>query len=44
MKLATEEDNPGIVAMHKASRIAEERGISDMLLDEINAEIAEARK
>ena len=44
MKLETEEDNLGIVAMRKASRIAEERGISDMLLDEINAEIAEARK
>lgn len=27
-----------------ASRIAEENGISDMTLDEINAEIAEARK
>ena len=30
--------------MKRASRIAEENGISDMTLDEINAEIAEARK
>ncbi len=39
-----EEKNPGIRAMQKASRIAEEYGISDMTLEEINAEIAEARK
>jgi len=39
-----EEDNRGIVAMKKASRIAEENGNEDMTLDEINAEIAEARK
>ena len=31
-------------AMKKASRIAAENGIADMSLDEINAEIAEARK
>ena len=47
MKLE-EEQNPGIRALHRAlqraSRIAEEYGISDMSLDEINAEIAEARK
>ena len=30
--------------MKRASRIAEENGISDMSLDEINAEIADARK
>lgn len=36
--------NKGIQAMQKASRIAEENGISNMTLDEINAEIAEARK
>jgi DNA-damage-inducible protein J len=30
--------------MKRASRIAEENGISDMTLEEINAEIAEARK
>ena len=44
MKLASEKENPGIAAMKKASRIAAERGIADMTLDEINAEIAEARK
>ena len=36
--------SPGIYALEKASKIAEEYGISDMSLDEINAEIAEARK
>lgn len=44
MKLMPEIENPGIAAMKRASRIAAERGISDMTLDEINAEIAEARK
>ena len=34
----------GIYALEKASKIAEEYGISDMSLDEINAEITEARK
>ena len=43
MKLE-EEQNSGIRALKRASRIAEEYGISDMSLDEINAEIAEARK
>jgi DNA-damage-inducible protein J len=43
MKLE-EETNPGIRALQRASRIAEEYGISDMTLEEINAEIAEARK
>ena len=41
------EDNPinkGAQAMKQASRIAAETGISDMTLDEINAEIAAARK
>ncbi len=38
------EDNRGIAAMKKASRIAEENGNANMTLDEINAEIAEARK
>ncbi len=37
-------DLSGIEAMKRASRIAEENGISDMSLDEINAEIADARK
>ena len=38
------ENNPGINALKRASRIAEEYGIEDMSLDEINIEIAEARK
>lgn len=37
-------DLSGIEAIKRASRIAEENGISDMSLDEINAEIADARK
>ena len=40
MKLE-EEQNPGIRALQRTSRIAEEYGISDMSLDEINAEIAD---
>ena len=39
-----DEENKGILAMRKAQKIAEERGISDMTLEEINAEIADARK
>ncbi len=39
-----EEENAGIKALQRASQIAEEYGISDMPLDEINAEISEARK
>ena len=30
--------------MRKAQKIASEKGIADMTLEEINAEIAEARK
>lgn len=37
-------ENKGIKAMKEASRIAAENGISDMTLDEINAEISEARR
>ena len=44
MKIEYKEENRGIRAMQRASRIAEEYGISDMTLDEINSEIAEARK
>ena len=44
MSLIPSTENPGIAAMKRASQIAEERGISDMTLDEINAEIAAARK
>ena len=43
MKLG-EEGNPGFLALERARRIAVEAGISGMTLDEINAEIAEARK
>lgn len=44
MKLEKESGNRAAEAMRAATRIAEENGISDMTLDEINAEIAEARK
>ena len=44
MNVNTISRNKGIEAMRAASRIAEENGIADMTLDEINAEIAEARK
>lgn len=44
MTLNPEPENKGIEAMKRASRIAEENGISDMSLEEINAEIVEARK
>lgn len=44
MKLEEKPENAGIRAMKAASRIAEENGIADMTLEEINAEIAEARK
>ena len=44
MNLNDISDNKAIRAMKAASRIAEENGIADMTLDEINAEIAEARK
>ena len=44
MKLEDHAENRGIQAMKRASRIAEAEGVADMTLDEINAEIAEARK
>lgn len=44
MKLEEEQESRGLKAMKKASRIAEEYGIADMTLDEINAEIADTRK
>lgn len=44
MKLEMGSENRAVAAMKAASRIAEENGISDMTQDEINAEIAEARK
>ena len=37
-------ENTAIQAMKEASKIAEEHGISDMSIDEINAEINEARQ
>lgn len=39
-----DEKNKGILAMRKAQRIAEQNGIDNMSLDEINEEIAKARK
>ena len=36
--------NKGLEAMKEASRKASENGISDMTLDEINAEIGAVRK
>lgn len=44
MRIEKTPENKGVSAMKRASRIAEENGISDMTLDEINAEIADARK
>ena len=44
MNLNDLSENRAIRAMKATSRIAEENGISDMTLDEINAEISEARK
>lgn len=44
MNLNDFSENKAIKAMKSASRIAAENGLSDMTLDDINAEIAEARK
>ncbi len=44
MKVDEIDENRGVKAMKAASRIAAANGISDMTLDEINTEIAEARK
>jgi DNA-damage-inducible protein J len=44
MKLDAIPENKGIKAMRAASQIAMRNGISDMTLEEINAEIAAARK
>ena len=44
MKVDDISENQGVKAMKAASRIAEENGIADMTLDEINAEIFETRK
>lgn len=44
MTLSENEESAALKAMKNASRIAEENGIDNMTIDEINAEIAEARK
>lgn len=44
MILTEKTPSPAIAAMKKAGQIAKQNGISEMSLDEINAEIAEARK
>lgn len=44
MKLEDKSESRGLAAMREASRIAEENGVSDMSLEEINAEIAEVRR
>ena len=43
MKLDTSSDDVALKALKRASQIAEENGIADMTLDEINAEISEVR-
>ncbi len=43
MKLDPQSENKGTQALKRASRIAEEYGISEMSLEEINEEIAAAR-
>lgn len=44
MNLNDLSENKAVKAMKAASRIAAENGLSDMTLDDINAEIAEARR
>jgi len=44
MKLGDESDSSALKAMKEASKIASENGISNMTLDEINAEISATRK
>ena len=44
MKIEDSTSNKGLEALKAASKIAEENGIADMSLDEINEEIAQARK
>lgn len=44
MRLDGSSEGRGVSAMRRASRIAEEQGIAGMSIDEIDAEIAEARK
>ena len=44
MKVQDLPKNKGILALREMGRISAEKGNSEMTLDEINAEIAEARK
>ena len=44
MKLENDDTGEALAALKQASKIAEENGISDMTLDEINKEIALARR
>ena len=44
MKLNDVQKNKGILALRQMGKISEEKGNSDMTLDEINDEIANARK
>ena len=44
MKLDKKPENRGLTAMKAASRIAADNGISEMTLEEINAEISAVRK
>ena len=44
MSLNDMSENKAVKAMKAASKIAEENGLSDMTLDEINDEIAASRK
>lgn len=44
MKVDDISENRGVKAMKEASRIAASEGIAEMTLEEINAEISEARK
>ena len=43
MKLDASSEDTALKALKRASQIAEENGIADMTLDEINAEISEVR-
>lgn len=44
MKLSNTSERRPLATMKEASQIAEENDISEITVDEINAEIAEARK
>ncbi len=44
MTLDSKPENKGLEAMRAANLIAEQNGTADMTLEEINAEIAQARK